>query len=229
MAEKIKDADAEKDIEYHKLPNGTVVTFVDSTHTYVVDGVEVPSITRLLDIKYGSSYDFVDPDLLKKASAYGTAVHNELSNFIDGRMKDPSFSCETSYPEVYEYFDFVEPIYGVEPVMTEQVVILYDKDNVPAACGRFDLLCKVKGKLTLADFKTTTSLNKQHIIGQLNLYLIAAWQSGYIKDTDLDLAVIHLVGDEATLSSIPRLSPRFYLHFLEDIKKKQKATEVLDF
>ena len=217
-----------EDVEYHKLPNGAKVTFVDSTHTYMVDGVEVPSITRLLDIKYGSSYGFVDPDLLKKASEYGTAVHNQLSEFIDGRMKDPSFSCETTYPEVYEYFDFVEPIYGVEPVMTEQVVILYGKDGVPAACGRFDLLCKVKGELTLADFKTTTSLNKTHIIGQLNLYLIAAWQSGYIKDTDLKLAVIHLVGDEATLSPIPKLSPRFYLHFLEDVEKKMKAAAVLD-
>ena len=216
------------DIEFIKLPNGDKVTYRGSTHTYLIRGVEVPSITRLLDIKYGSSYEFVDPDLLKQASEYGTAVHNELSNFIDGRMKDPKFPCETTYPEVYEYFDFVEPIYGVEPVMTEQIVILYDEDGTPAACGRFDLLCKVQGELTLADFKTTTSLNKQHIIGQLNLYLIAAWQSGYIKDTNLKLAVIHLVGDDATLSSIPRLSPRFYIHFLKDVKEKQKAVEALD-
>lgn len=200
--------------EYSVLPNGLVVTFYPETHQYFVNGKEVPSITQLLDRKYGNNYLAVKPELLKIASDYGTEVHAELAENIEHRKIDPSYVVETVYKEVNNYFDHIEPVYKIKPVMNEKVVALYDLQGEVVACGRFDMICYVMDELSLVDFKTTSSINRQHVTGQLNLYLMAAYQSGYIDTLDLKLGVIHLSGDKARFAPITKLSEDFYLTFL---------------
>ena len=94
------------------------------------------------------------------------------------------------------------------------MVVLYDNGK-PVAAGRFDLLCNVNGKLTLADFKTTSTIHKQLVTAQLNLYLKAARQSGYIDpEADVDLQVIQLSGEKARMVPVAKLSDNFYLKFV---------------
>lgn len=188
--------------------------FYPETHKYVVDGKEVPSITTLLKDHYGDKYNMVRPEILQAAARYGTEVHEELEHYINLRKKDPNAPIVSDHIEVHNYFDFVEPIYGIEPVMTEKVVVLYGPDGSVAAAGRFDLLCLVKGKLTLADFKTTSTIIKQSVSAQLNLYRIAAYQSGYIDRLDIDLGVIHLSGSKSTYAPIQRFADTFHLTFV---------------
>lgn len=202
------------ELEYHTLPNGQIITFRASDHKYFVNGKEVPSITQLLDIKYGSNYGYVKPDILKMAADYGTEVHNQLEYFINKRKKDPSCSIESEYKEVKNYFSHIEPFYKVRPIMNEKVVALYNSKKEIVACGRFDMICYLLDNISLVDFKTTSSINRQHVTGQLNLYLTAAYQSGYIDTTNLKLGIIHLVGDKSRFIPIVKLSDEFYLQFL---------------
>ena len=201
--------------EHHFLPNGTEVVFYPDEHKYVVDGKELPSVTTLLQEHYGNKYAMVRPELLQAAANYGTRVHAELDHLINLRMHEPNAPMISELNEVNNYFTFVEPIYGIEPIMTEKVVVLYGPDGTPAAAGRFDLLCKVKGKLTLADFKTTSTINRQSVAGQLNLYLTAAIQSGYLSaDDDISLGVIHLSGTKSSFVPIQKFASNFYLTFI---------------
>ena len=202
------------ELEYHTLPNGLVVTFRPSDHKYFVKGREVPSITKLLDIKYGSNYGFVKPEILKMAADYGTEVHNQLEHYINKRKENPECPIDSEYAEVQGYFSHIEPLYKVKPIMNEKVVALYNQDNEVVACGRFDMICYLLDAFTLIDFKTTSSINRQHVTGQLNLYLTAAYQSGYIDTMDLNLGVIHLVGNKTKFVPITKLSPDFYQQFL---------------
>lgn len=201
--------------EKHVLPNGEEVLFYPETHQYFVRGVEVPSITTLLKKIYGDTYSAVNPELLRRSSEYGTAVHNELQQLIEMRKLDLGLPLVSRYQEVENYFKFVEPIYGVEPLETEKVVVLYDQEGTPAAAGRFDLLCNVKGGLTLADFKTTSTIHRQLVTAQLNLYLKAAVQSQYLKDSNLKLGVIHLSGEKSKFVPIVKLGDNFYLQFIQ--------------
>lgn len=201
-------------IEYFTLPNGACISFDPDIHKYYVEGKEVPSITQLLDRFYGSNYGKVNPAVLKAAAQYGTDVHGELEFFIKERRKDPTIPITSEHKEVQNYFSYVEPFYKISPIMTEKVVALYDQNNNIVACGRFDLLCYLLNNLTLVDFKTTSTINRDHVTGQLNLYLTAAYQSGYINTTDVNLGVIQLVGDKARFVPITKMSEKFYLQFI---------------
>ena len=86
------------------------------------------------------------------------------------------------------------------------------------SCGRFDLFCKVSGQETLVDFKTTSSVHRQLVTAQLNLYLKAARQSGYFDTKrSIDLGVIHLSGEEAKFVPIVRLGDSYCQKFIEKI------------
>ncbi len=201
--------------EHHILPNGVEVIFYPDTHKYVVNGKEVPSITTIIQDHYGNKYSAVRPEILEAAAKYGTRVHSELDHFITLRQQDEKTPIVSDLVEVRNYFDFVEPIYDIKPVMTERVVVLYDRlgGNIVAA-GRFDLLCLVKGILTLADFKTTSTILKQSVSAQLNLYRIAAYQSGYIDRLDINLGVVHLSGNKSVYVPIQRFADDFHLTFI---------------
>lgn len=202
-------------IESFELPNGEKVTFNPDGHIYIVRGKELPSITGLLRDYYGDTYENVNPEILKRAAEYGTSVHSDLDRLINLRFADPKATLASTYQEVQNYFNFVEPIYKIDPIATEKVVVLYDDKNEPIAAGRFDLICTVKGKKALADFKTTTTLHKDLVTGQLNLYLKAAMQSGYIEDMDFQLGAIHLCGLTARFVPVTKLNEDFYLNFIK--------------
>ena len=197
------------------LPNGTLVVFYPETHQYFVDDKELPSVTTLLSKVYGNAYAGVNPEILKRAAEYGTAVHDELQQLIELRRECPDIPLICAHEETKNYFTFIESIYKVKPLLTEKMVVLY-KDGIPAAAGRFDLLCDVDGKLTLSDFKTTSTIHKQLVTAQLNLYLKAARQSGYIQpDEDVNLSVIQLSGTKAKMVPIAKLNDNFYLKFVD--------------
>ena len=202
--------------ETHVLPNGQRVLYSDASHTYIVDGMELPSITSLLSLVYGDTYAHVNSTILKQAADYGTAVHAELQEHIDKRLENPEYNVKTfAYPETQHYFNVVEPIWKIKPVATEKIVVLYGPNNRPVAAGRFDLLCTVNDKLTLVDFKTTSAIHRQLVTAQLNLYRKAAIQSGYISNDDhVGLGVIHLHKDTSRYTSIATLADDFYLKFL---------------
>lgn len=197
------------------LPNGVSVDFYPEAHQYFVGDKELPSITTLLSKVYGSPYTNVNPEILKRASEYGTAVHNELQELIEMRKESPDIPLFCTYQETQNYFTFVEDIYKIKPILTEKVIILYDKENNPVSAGRFDLLCTVNGELTLADFKTTSTIHRQLVTAQLNLYAKGAVQSGYISQNEkLKLGVIHLVGEKGRFIPIANLGEGFYSKFL---------------
>ena len=202
-------------IEQFILPNGVEVIFTPEDHKYYVDGKEVPSVTNLIQDHYGNKYGAVRPEILQAAAKYGTNVHNEIELLINLRKACPDAPLVSDYPEVNNYFNFVEPIYGIEPIMTEKIIVLYGPDGRVAAAGRFDMLCKVKGRTTLVDFKTTSTINRQSVSAQLNLYLTGLLQSGYVDSIDdIDLGVIHLSGEKSTYNPIKKFASNFYLTFI---------------
>ena len=60
---------------------GGALEFFPETHTYLYDGLMLPSVTQILGVKYKNDYASVPPAVLDNAAKRGTAVHKAIENF----------------------------------------------------------------------------------------------------------------------------------------------------
>lgn len=160
---------------------GHIVEFIDDIHQYLVDGCMVDSVTQILGVKYRNDYASVPPAVLNNAAKRGTAVHKAIENFNISGYDDGS--------EAVRNFKFLQKQYGFEVLDSELPIVIF-KDDMPIACGRLDMTMLIDGQTGIADIKTVSSLNKEKIAYQLNLYRIGLMQS-YGVDAKF-LKIIHL-------------------------------------
>lgn len=160
---------------------GHIVEFIDDIHQYLVDGCMVDSVTQILGVKYRNDYASVPPAVLDNASKRGTAVHKAIENFNVSGYDDGS--------EAVRNFKFLQKQYGFEVLDSELPIVIF-KDDMPIACGRLDMTMLMDGETGIADIKTVSSLNKEKIAYQLNLYRIGLMQS-YGVDAKF-LKIIHI-------------------------------------
>lgn len=171
---------------------GHILEFIDETHTYLVDGIIVPSITQILKIKFGNKYDGVSKNTLNRASEKGTEVHEAIEKLCKtGEVED--------LKEV-KNFMFLQKQYKFEVLDNEVPIILF-KDDVPVAAGRLDLDLKINEDEGLGDIKRTSVLDKEYLAYQLNLYRIG-FQQCYDKEIKF-LKGLHLREDTRKFVNIP--------------------------
>ena len=199
--------------DFAKEINGHVLEFIDSDHIYLVDGVIVPSITQMLKFKFSGKYDGISKATLERAAMRGTDVHTAIEEYC----KD---GTESDLPEVRN-FKFLQKQYDFRVVKNEVPVILFD-DGEPIAAGRLDLVlqmpisdlenCKIGG----ADIKRTSTLDKEYLAYQLNLYRIA-YRQCYGIEWEF-LRGIHLREDTRKFVTIP-INEKKALDLVHDFKE----------
>lgn len=167
-------------METFSIKGGTLEYF-DDTHTYLYDGLMLPSVTQILGVKYKNDYASVPPAVLDNAARRGTAVHKAIENYNNSGYDDGS--------EAVRNFKFLQEQYGFEVLDSELPIVIF-KDDMPIACGRLDMTMLMDGETGIADIKTVSTLNKEKIAYQLNLYRIGLMQS-YGVDAKF-LKIIHL-------------------------------------
>ena len=167
-------------METFDIKGGTLEYF-DETHTYLYDGLMLPSVTQILGVKYKNDYASVPPAVLDNAAQRGTAVHKAIENFNVSGYDDGS--------EAVRNFKFLQKQYGFEVLDSELPIVIF-KNDMPIACGRLDMTMLIDGQTGIADIKTVSALNKEKIAYQLNLYRIGLMQS-YGVDAKF-LKIIHL-------------------------------------
>lgn len=167
-------------METFSIKGGTLEYF-DDTHTYLYDGLMLPSVTQILSVRYKNDYASVPPAVLNNAAQRGTAVHKAIENFNVSGYDDGS--------EAVRNFKFLQKQYGFEVLDSELPIVIF-KDDMPIACGRLDMTMLIDGQTGIADIKTVSALNKEKIAYQLNLYRIGLMQS-YGVDAKF-LKIIHL-------------------------------------
>ena len=188
---------------------GHYLEYYDDTHTYLVDGVILPSITQLLKFKFSNKYKDVSEVVLKRASEKGTKVHEAIEKLCKtGEVED--------LKEVKNFL-FLQKHYKFEVVDNEVPVILF-KNDVPIACGRLDLVLGINGELGLGDIKRTSTLDKDYLAYQLNLYRIA-YQQCYDKEITF-LNGIHLKDDVRKVVKIP-INEELTWELIKDYEKKE--------
>lgn len=172
--------------------NGYTLEYDDESHTYIVDGIIVPSVTQILGVKFGNKYAGVNRSTLERAANRGTAIHEAIENFC-------KYGKYSELKELHN-FRFLATYYEFR-VFENETPIIIAKDGTPIAAGRLDLILDIKGDTAIADIKTTATLDKEYLAYQLNLYRIGYMQSYGIEITQL--YGVHLREDKRKLVNIP--------------------------
>ena len=154
-------------IESWKIAGG-LLEYIDETHTYLYDGVILPSITQILKIKFGNKYNGVSKEVLQKASERGTMVHQAIEDYEKRSIDD--LKCK----ELKNY-KFLKSRFGFECLENEIPIVLF-LDNKPVCAGRIDLILKEKDQIGVADIKRTSVFDKEYVAYQTNLYRIGYQQ-----------------------------------------------------
>lgn len=153
-------------METFNIKGGTLEFYPD-THTYLYDGLMLPSVSEIIDKKF-NDYADVPKDILNRAAERGTKVHKQIENFCKSGIDDGSTAIR--------HFKFLQNQYNFEVLDNELPLVIFMND-VPVACGRLDMTIEMDGKVGIADIKTCSALNKEKIAYQLNMYRLGLMQS----------------------------------------------------
>jgi len=156
---------------------GGVLEYFDDTHTYIFDGIILPSITQILKKEFGNKYKGVSESVLKKASERGTQVHQVIENYEKYNIEDPT--CR----ELHNY-KFLKKQMKFECIDNEVPVVLF-LNGKPVSAGRIDLILKEGNEIGIGDIKRTSEFDKNYVACQTNLYRIGYEQTYKIKVTFL--------------------------------------------
>lgn len=160
--------------------------FLEDNHRYILDGCELPSVSTLCAPLHRAVYADAPKWQLEAAAERGTAVHIATAQLERTGQADADESCA---PYVRAYAAFLSE-HEAAWSLTEQP--LYHPELLFAGTpDRYGLL---DGKATLLDVKTTYSVYKPLVRGQLNLYRLLLLAKGLPVEK---LTVLHLKPDGA--------------------------------
>lgn len=142
-----------------------MIEFIEETHTYVLDGQIVPSVSEILHFIFPDKYKNVDAQILNKKAIYGSLVHEAIECIEQGKTLPMLDEIQKFSIHQYERLKNKNNI----EVISQEEMINYKSDY----CGRFDMIAKVDNKYCLCDIKTTSELDKEYLSYQLSYYELA--------------------------------------------------------
>ena len=151
-------------------------TYDDSTHSYYIDGVKVPSVTELTSPITATKYA-IGSELIENARHRGSRVH-ELCEAYDYDI------LEEVEPELIGYLQaYVAFVRDYRPTWLYIEHRMYSRNDMFA--GTADRIGKIDGRLWIVDLKTTSSMDRQSKIAlaaQMEGYATLAAENGIGSD-----------------------------------------------
>lgn len=145
--------------------------FVEESHQYFLDNVELPSVTTLIGEILGDKYEGVNDDVLKRASEHGIKVHKLIEEFENGKIANYLLLNEREIDNLEEY----KRIKGFDTLKTEFKVHYKD-----LYAGTIDGIgVDDENNQIIYDIKTTSEVDFDYVCYQLSLYLLAYDEENY--------------------------------------------------
>lgn len=166
------------------IPTFDELTFEEEKHIYRLNGTYVPAVSTVMKPLSQALYKDVDEEILNKAAARGTAVHNAIENYTLFGITDIEPDYEGYFRAFREWWNEVKP----KALGTECRV--YHK--VLRYAGTADMPVIIDGKRILVDFKTSAGVNRMLTGVQLEAYAKAYESHGVMFDGK---AILHLKSD----------------------------------
>ena len=141
-----------------------MIEFIKETHTYLNDGVIIPSVSELIKFKFPDAYKGVPDFILKRSASYGTIIHQRIEEFASGELKLDEIVDPDARAKVEE-FENLRKMWAFYIKDMEQIV-----DYKGRYAGMYDLRLEDD---YLADIKTTSKIHEDWLAWQLGLYYLA--------------------------------------------------------
>lgn len=136
------------------------IEFDELTHTYVVEGRVLPSVTQVMKRLSEDSYAQIPQSIMDVASSRGTKVHKAIDEYL-------KFGIEPIEDDVKAYFKgFMNAIreLGIKVLNSEMIL------TNGVYCGTVDAIVEYKEKVYLIDWKTTSKINENLVSVQFAGY-----------------------------------------------------------
>lgn len=144
------------------IPNLPELSFEDGTHTYKLNGIEIPSVTTVMGLLSQHEYMNIDEKTLENAANRGTAVHEAIEIFAKYGVIDLDNEFMGYMNGFREWWQANHPEVIGSELRTYHRLQLY--------AGTVDMVAVIDGKVTLIDFKTTARLIEKNCRVQLEAY-----------------------------------------------------------
>lgn len=152
-----------------------MLEFDKDTHTYIYNGVILPSVSSILRQVFPLKYEGVPSNILNQKAEYGTNLHKFIEIIEKKKPKKPLAYIKKYYkPNIYQeeslkdYLKIKEQ-FNIEITDSEKMVH-YEYNYA----GTLDLKGFVNGKSAIIDIKTTYSLDTNYVSWQNSLYELAS-------------------------------------------------------
>ena len=144
------------------------IEFIKESHTYLFNGIIVPSVSQILKFKFPDKYKGISESVLNKKAEFGTRVH-ELTE-----QHDKGYAINMIDLPVYERLCLEQHIklskkFIFMPIEHEQIVFHEELHYA----GTLDTIGLVKGLKSIIDKKCTSKLDKEYVAWQNSLYYYA--------------------------------------------------------
>lgn len=156
-----------------------MLEFFASTHTYKLDGVDIPSVSEVLRFASKELYSGTSAQAMEIAADRGTRVHAATEALDRNGTADIDPDIE---PYVWAYAKFLRDN-KVKWDMIEAHVYGLTRDYA----GTLDRFGFLNGKRVLLDIKTTKTITARHkklYAAQLTAYRDSCWEDGYILNNE---------------------------------------------
>lgn len=151
-----------------------MLEFIEDTHTYILNGEIIPSVTQILEEIFPLKYNGVPKEYLESKSLYGTELHKMIEVIEKKKPKKPLGYIRKYYkPNIYQeesikdYLEIKEK-YNIKIIDSEKKVHYKNK-----YAGTLDLKGYVNGKSAIIDIKTTYKIDELYVSWQNSLYELA--------------------------------------------------------
>lgn len=149
-----------------------MIEFLQDTHTYLVNGMLVSSVTQILELIFPNKYKNVNKKILNKKAEFGSAGHSiiehlDVENLEKAKEEILNIQNKDLQICIREYLRLVNK-FEIVPIEQEQIV---SYKNLYA--GTLDMTGYVLGKHSLLDIKFTAELDKEYLSWQLGMYALA--------------------------------------------------------
>lgn len=192
-----------------------LLEYIDESHTYIFNGVILPSITQILKVKFGNKYLGVSNKTLERAANLGTEVHKAIEDYEVRGIENKELK------ELRNYV-FLKVRNNFKCLKNEVPIVLF-LDDKPICAGRVDLVLEQNGCKGIADIKRTSVFDKEYVAYQTNLYRIG-YQQSYGEDISF-LKGIHLRENVRKYIDLP-INEEMSINLLKEyLNRKEKENE----
>lgn len=171
--------------------NNHVVEFDEEDHTYICDGIIVPSVSTILKAFF-NDYANVSRSVLEQAREKGTALHQAIE-YYETIGQESDLQEFKNYLFLKKHFKF--------NVISCELPIIYEENGKVLFAGQLDQIIEMNGKRGINDLKRVSSPNKDKIALQVNLYKLGYEQS-YHEKIDF-LTFTHLREEKRKFNQLP--------------------------